>query len=180
MTLSIIATSAVGQSLEEIPDAEKIVSNGFNEVLDAIDYRTVSMINLIPLVNKLLFWRKVIANRQREKSESLSSNIDLLDLLLSASDDDGQELSNNEIKDEALTFILAGHETTAKACRKEVACVVPDGQKLTSENINELNVIGAVLNETLRLIPPAPCITRECANEHIIGQGSQNEVRMPK
>ncbi|CAF2130208.1 unnamed protein product [Rotaria magnacalcarata] len=213
MTLSIIAASAFGQSFEEIPDAKKIVSNAFNEVLDAINYRTVRMINLIPLVNKLPFWRKqivdegakrvndfvdrVIANRRQGKSESLSSNIDLLDLLLSASDDDGQGLSNNEIKDEALTFILAGHETTAslmvwtiyvlmtnehvlEACRKEVDCVLSDGRKLTAENINELNVIGAVLNETLRLYPPAPYITRECANEHIIGQGSQNEVRMPK
>ncbi|CAF4873941.1 unnamed protein product, partial [Rotaria magnacalcarata] len=94
MTLSIIAASAFGQSFEEIPDAKKIVSNAFNEVLDAINYRTVRMINLIPLVNKLPFWRKqivdegakrvndfvdrVIANRRQGKSESLSSNIDLL------------------------------------------------------------------------------------------------------
>ena len=112
-------------------------------------------------------------------------------------DNDGNTFSDGEIKDEALTFILAGHETTASLmtwvlyvlmtnesvlqdCREEVDRVLPHGQLPTSENMSELAVVGAVLNETLRLYPPAAYFARDCLREHTIGQGSKYELRVPE
>ncbi|MPY99844.1 MAG: cytochrome P450, partial [Actinophytocola sp.] len=44
-----------------------------------------------------------------------SADADLLDALLSARDDDGNPLDEQQIRDELMTFLLAGHETTANA-----------------------------------------------------------------
>ena len=120
-----------------------------------------------------------------------------LDLLLSAVDNEGKPFSDAEVKDEALTFVLAGHETTAslmtwilyvlmtnehvlRACREEVDRVLPQGGLPTAEHMSELSTIGAVINETLRLYPPAPYFVRDCLREHTIGQGSKYELRVPE
>ena len=94
LTLSIIAASAFGQGFEEIPGTKEVICRTFTEVLDAINYRTVRMIDKIPIINKLPFWHKktvdegakrisdfvdtVIANRRQGQSTSLCPNGDLL------------------------------------------------------------------------------------------------------
>ena len=94
LTLSIIAASAFGQDFKEIPDAKEIICRAFTEVLDAISYRTVRMIDKIPFLSMLPFWRKavvadgakrisdfvdtVITNRRQGQSASLCPNGDLL------------------------------------------------------------------------------------------------------
>ena len=85
-----------------------------------------------------------IADRRNETSSSLCSGSDILDLLLSAVDDQSEPFSDQEITDEALTFVLGGHDTTGnlltwafyilmthddvlRACREEVDRVLPNG-----------------------------------------------------
>ncbi|CAF2258818.1 unnamed protein product, partial [Rotaria magnacalcarata] len=195
LTLSIIASSAFGSGFETITNAQEIIHTTFGEVLEAILYRSLLMINQIPFISKFPFCRKnivdkgiriisdfvnqIIAERRQGKSASLSNGPDLLDLLLSAVDDEGKPFTDQEIKEEALTFVLAGSETTGNlmtwvlyvlmthdnvlgACREEVDRILPNGKLPTNDNLTDLVICEAIINETLRLYPPAPVFTRYC------------------
>jgi len=50
---------------------------------------------------------------QRRRAEDLDERRDILSLLLQARTEDGEALSDKELRDELLTLVLAGHETTA-------------------------------------------------------------------
>ncbi|CAI7899829.1 unnamed protein product [Closterium sp. NIES-54] len=89
-------------------------------------------------------------------------------------------MSDQQLMDECLTFLLAGHETTSnlltwtvmllsqhdtwqQRVREEAQQVLgADGAGLTMEKAAELKIMGMVLNEVLRLYPPAPAIARRC------------------
>jgi cytochrome P450 len=211
LTLSIIASSAFGSGYETVANAKAVISQIFVETLDAITYRSMIMVNQIPLLSQLPFWKKdvvdngfrisgklvdrIIADRRQGLSSSLSNGPDLLDLLLSAVDDDGQSFSDQEIKEEALTFIAAGSETTGnlmvwmyyilmthddvlQACREEVDRVLTGGIEPADEHLTKLVVCEAVINETLRLYPPAALFARECVHEHTVG--TEHQLRIPK
>ncbi|CAF3755041.1 unnamed protein product [Rotaria sp. Silwood1] len=127
LTLVIIASSAFDRGFETMTDAKKIVCQAFTTVLEAIQYRTMHMINQVPILIRLPFWKKniidrgcrdvsefvdqIIADRRCGRSDSLSTNNDILDLLLSAIDAQGEPFTDQEIEEQALTFVFAGHET---------------------------------------------------------------------
>ncbi|CAF1684507.1 unnamed protein product, partial [Adineta ricciae] len=212
ITLTIIASSAFGKDFETMTDSKRIVRQAFVELLNVIGYRTLRMIDHIPIISQLPFWGKqimdksskdisdfvdrIIADRRQNRSQSLSSYDDILDLLLSAVDAEGSPFSPQEIKDQALTFVLAGHETTSnlmtwilyvlmtneqllQTCREEVDRVLPIGMTPTFEDIGKLIVCEAIIQEALRLYPPATFITRECIREHSIGSEGQRQIRIP-
>jgi cytochrome P450 len=98
---------------------------------------------------------------------------DILSLLLDAQDEDGNTLSDLQIRDEVMTLMFAGHDTTtstvafmfyelarqphiAARLRAEQDAQLPDGRptasQLTSGALSELEM---VLDETLRKYPPA-------------------------
>ena len=202
LALSIIASSAFGADFETNAQAKDVICRVLIEIFDITEYRSMHLINQIPFLSRLPFWGKkildegtakiskfvneIITDRRHGKSTSMCTGADLLDLLLSAVDDQGISLSDQEVKEEALTFVVAGSETTGnlmtwmlyvlmthdnvfQACREEVDRVLLDGAELSSENIPELVVCEAVINETLRLYPPAPFFARHCVHEHTIG-----------
>ncbi|CAF1504412.1 unnamed protein product [Rotaria sordida] len=71
------------------------------------------------------------------------------------------------------------NEEVLRACRDEVDKVLPNGIEPTYEHINELVVCEAVLQETLRLYPPAPFLGRQCIREHTIGSEGNRQLRIP-
>jgi cytochrome P450 family 110 len=94
---------------------------------------------------------------------------DVLSLLMSARDEDGNPMSNQELRDELLTLLIAGHETTATAIawglywthrypevrdkiRQEVATLGPNPDPL---EYTRLPYLSAVCSETLRVHPVA-------------------------
>ena len=210
LTLSIIASSALGSGSQTVENAMEVICRVFIESLDAISYRSMNMVNQIPFLSRLPFWKKdvldrnarivaklvdqIIADRRQGRTSSLSVGSDLLDLLLSAEDDDGQPFSDQEIKEQALTFVAAGSETTGnlmvwmlyvlmthddvfQACREEVDRVLQKGIEPSNEHLADLVICEAVINETLRLYPPAPVFVRQCVQEHTIG--TQQKIRIP-
>ncbi len=102
---------------------------------------------------------------------------DLLDLLVSGADDEtGRKMTPTELRDNVLAFITAGHETTALALAwalylcafdKEVqskarteAQSALRGGLATAEHIQNLGYIRQIIQETLRLYPPAAFLSR--------------------
>jgi cytochrome P450 len=105
---------------------------------------------------------------------------DLLGLLLDARDE-GSPLSDAEIRDQVLIFLLAGHETTSTALtyalhllgrhpevqrqvRAEVAAIAGD-RDLTAQDAATLEYTTMALKETMRLYPSAPFLGRQAVED---------------
>ncbi|PMB19199.1 cytochrome P450 [Fischerella thermalis CCMEE 5205] len=109
---------------------------------------------------------KIVHQRQ----ETGNSYQDVLELLLQAEDEEGKRLSLNELKDQLLTLLFAGHETLTSALASlclllvqnpEVLATARSEQQqlgvdtpLTSENLKQMTYLDQVLKEVMRLIPP--------------------------
>ncbi len=111
----------------------------------------------------------VIAERRREPA----GYEDILSLMMSARDSDGSALSDKELRDELLTLLTAGHETTAIAIawafywlhrdRDQYERVLSEVDRLTSadpETIVKLPYLNAVCQESLRIYPVLPEVPR--------------------
>lgn len=116
----------------------------------------------------------VIEERQNRGSEGVP---DLLDLLLEGEDPETkQRMSLDQLRDNLMTFIVAGHETTAltlswaiylmarypehqKRARQEAQTVL-NGRIAGADDVPNLPFIRQVIDETLRLYPAAAIISR--------------------
>ncbi|HEX6796493.1 MAG TPA: cytochrome P450 [Ktedonobacterales bacterium] len=114
----------------------------------------------------------IAARREREDDPA-----DLLSLLLAARDaDTGEGMPDDQVRDEVMTLLLAGHETTAnllawtwyllarhpeaeRRLHDELDAVLA-GEAPSVDRLAELPYTRMVLDETLRLYPPAWIITR--------------------
>ena len=98
---------------------------------------------------------------------------DILSMLVDARSEDGDGLSDREIRADVITLMLAGHETTATtlAWVVDVLAHRPSVQeRVRSEaGTGEVEYTEAVINETLRLHPPAPITGRMTAGEYQLG-----------
>jgi len=102
---------------------------------------------------------------------------DVLSMLLEARDEDGTPMDDRQIRDEAMTLVLAGHETTANALAWTLYLLTqhPDvNARLTDEvdrvlagrtpamaDLPQLPYTLQVLKESMRLYPPAYLMARE-------------------
>ncbi len=124
-----------------------------------------------------------IIKKRREGGEA---GDDLLSRLLAARDDTGGRMSDEQLRDEAITLFVAGHETTANALsfaflllaehpdvdakvHAEVSRVL-GGRDATSADVASLPYVDAVLRETLRLRPPAHIFGREALRDVTFGR----------
>ncbi|MGH8000432.1 MAG: cytochrome P450 [Brasilonema sp.] len=101
------------------------------------------------------------------RTQSDPNRIDILSLLMSARDEDGKPMTEQELRDELITLLFAGHETTATAMAWALYWIhhLPQvGEKLLQElgtlgdspnpiDIARLPYLSAVCNETLRIYP---------------------------
>jgi cytochrome P450 len=118
---------------------------------------------------------RIIGERQRANGDSPRD--DLLSMLLGARDEDGSRMTDAQVRDEVITMVLAGHETTANAVSwaffllsqnpaiddrlgAELASVL-GGRLPTLDDLPRLPYVEQVVQETLRLYPPAWAFGRE-------------------
>lgn len=118
--------------------------------------------------------------RQRHASGGNPHGRDFLSLLMNARDEDGSSMSDQQLRDEVLTFLLAGHETTALALswafyllsqnpeaeaqlHLELVRVLAGGSPEFTD-IPALPFTENVVKETLRLYPPAWSVARTVIN----------------
>jgi cytochrome P450 len=103
---------------------------------------------------------------RRRDDPSLAERTDIFSMLMQARDEDGQPLSDRELRDELITLLVAGHETTATGLAWAFERLVrhPGGlDRLTGDDAREY--ADAVVHETLRLRPPIPIVARRVVNE---------------
>jgi cytochrome P450 len=102
---------------------------------------------------------------RRRSQADLGERNDILSLLLLARDEDGQAMTDQELRDELVTLLLAGHETTATAVAWAVERLVRHPDKL-ARLIAEIDAhegdeyMQAVISETLRVRPVVPLVVR--------------------
>jgi cytochrome P450 len=114
---------------------------------------------------------RIIYRFIEERRASGVDNGDLLSMLLAARDDDGSRMTDRQLRDEAITIFLAGHETTANALAwtwmllaqnpiveaklHEELDRVLGGRVPTVDDLPNLRYTNHVVTESLRLYPPA-------------------------
>lgn len=191
VTLKIVCKSLFSSDVE---DAIKVVSREFYIANESLVRRITS-----PL--KIPLWIPTPSNIREKRSYSAIQEVvqqliekrrksgrhydDLLSLLMHARDEEtGEHMNDEQLKDEAVTMFLAGHETTAVALTWLFHCLEenPDvAQKLRAEinqvlgnrlpqlqDLQLLEYTRMVIEETLRLFPPAWIIGRNAIDDDVI------------
>jgi cytochrome P450 len=101
---------------------------------------------------------------ERRADQRLGEREDILSMLVAAEFDDGSRMSDRELRDQLMTLLLAGHETTATALAWTIDLLLhtpPTLERLTAEiDAGNGDYLEAVATESLRLRPVVPMTGR--------------------
>jgi cytochrome P450 len=111
--------------------------------------------------------------RRRRADPDLAERDDVLSMLIQARHEDGRPMSDEELRDELMTLLVAGHETTASSLAWAIERLVrhPDKLERLREEIDrgEDEYLEAVMKETLRLRPILSLVLRRLTEPMEIG-----------
>jgi cytochrome P450 len=192
LTLAVVSSTLFGT---DVADAAEEVREDLATIIALFPRFSLPLFGLIqrlPLPSNARFNRavarldalvyRVIAQRQREGGD----RGDLLSLLLLARDEEGGGgMTDRQLRDEVMTLLLAGHETTANALtwtwyllsgnpdvearwREELREVL-GGRTATVEDLPALRYTEMVLAESMRLFPPAWGMGRRALRDLTLG-----------
>jgi cytochrome P450 len=193
LTLMIVGETLFGTDVEDdaagVREALTTVFEAFPITMSPL----VALLEHLPLPVMRRYERaqghldRLIYRMIEDRRRSSSDRGDLLSMLLLASDDegDGTGMSDRQVRDEAMTIFLAGHETTANALawtwlllgrnqgverrlHDELDSVL-DSRPPTADDVARLPYARMVLAEAMRCYPPAWAIGRRALAEFEIG-----------
>jgi cytochrome P450 len=119
---------------------------------------------------------KIIEKKRFNKNKEIMGK-ELLSLMMDAVDENGITMDNQGLIDESLTFLFAGHDTTSGLLSfmfwklaefpevqnkvfKEVKSLNSGGKHLRYEDVEKLTFLNQVVNECLRMYPPAISVAK--------------------
>lgn len=192
LTLAITARTLFGSQVDE---EAAVIGKALRLLQENFLVRMRSLVRLpfwVPTPQNLHVRREVrqldeiLFRFIHQRRQSTEPGNDLLSLLLAARDeDDGSQMSDQQVRDEAMTLFLAGHETTALALSwtwyllsrhpqveeklvAEVRSVLGD-RLPTAQDVPALTFMDQVLHESMRVFPPVHVIGREAVEACEIG-----------
>jgi len=193
LTQKVATETLFGTDLgEEAPEIAKVLTAAGAAMSARMSSLMLLLPDSVPTPNNRRLRRAVreadtyiyrIIERRRRSDEERD---DLLSLLLHAQDaDDGSRMSDQQLRDEVMTFFTAGHETTANtliwtwyllsghsaaldALEAEIREVLGD-RPPTVADLPRLRYADMVISESLRLYPPAAVLGREAIVDCTIG-----------
>ncbi len=131
--------------------------------------RFASFRRRIDRVDELIY--REIAERRR--AEDVTEREDVLSMMIGATHEDGSPMSDEEMRDELLTLLVAGHETTATSLAWAVERLVrnPDKLERLRAEVEEgrEEYLTATIQETLRLRPVISIVLRKLTEPVEIG-----------
>ncbi len=197
LALSIVARTVFGSDMEMLLRAQtERVAASLDEAMRLFNGSMTPVGDLYerlpPVQKRFQFTRaaldgvifELMAAKRRALSSGAAPGQDALSVLLAARDEKGAALPDEDIRDEAMTLLLAGHETTANAlcfawwflghhpaARARLDAELDaeiSGEILADEPFDPARFpqTRAILSETMRLLPPAWVVAR-CALEDI-------------
>jgi cytochrome P450 len=191
LTLSIAARTLfgaeVGAEAREVSDALDFLQQSFLQRFNGIFF----LPQWLPTPHNLRVRRAVhrldaiVYRFIAERRKSTADRHDLLSLLLEAQDEDGSRMDDKQLRDEAMTLFLAGHETTAltltwtwyllathpqveEKLLAEVNSVL--GERPPSvEDVPRLRYTEQVIQESMRILPAVYVVGREALRDLELG-----------
>ncbi|HKS29124.1 MAG TPA: cytochrome P450, partial [Pyrinomonadaceae bacterium] len=193
LTLAIVAKTLfdadVEEEAQEIGEALATILSLFNAMM----FPFAELLEKLPLPQNKRFERakrrldETIYRIIDERRKSGEDRGDLLSMLLMSQDEEGTGgMTDKQVRDEAMTLFLAGHETTANALtwtwyllsqheeqearlHSELDEVLAGRERPRVEDVERLRYTEMVLMESMRLYPPAWAIGRLATKEIEIG-----------
>ena len=191
LTLNIVAATLFSADV----DAEtQEIAGALNSAFEAFNFGygpLTSLIDRLPTPSRRRFLQgrarldSTIYRLIRERRESGEDRGDFLSMLLMATDTEGSGhgMTDQQIRDEAITLFVAGHETTAnllswtwlllarhphieRALHAEVDAVLEGDRLPTVDDLAQLPYTRNVLAESMRFYPPAYVVGRRSTEEY--------------
>ncbi|MCA1556526.1 MAG: cytochrome P450, partial [Acidobacteria bacterium] len=194
LTLSIVGKTLFDTEVESEADEVGVALTQILELFQMLLLPYSEYLERLPLPANRRFLRArakldaVIYRIINERRASGADRGDLLSMLLLAQDEEGDTggMSDEQLRDEALTIFLAGHETTANALswtwyllsqnpeaeaklHAELDAVLDGGRLPTVEDLPQLRYTEMVLAESMRLYPPAWVVGRLSIKDYAVG-----------
>lgn len=193
LTLSIVSKTIFDSEMESESDEIGKSLTDLVTLFPQMIFPYSEYLDNLPLpANKRFFNAKnkldsIIYGLIEERRANPGEKMDLLSMLLEAQDEegDGQGMSNEQVRDEAMTLFLAGQESTAnslvwtwylisghpeveKIIHREIDSVL-NGRLPTLDDLGKLSYTQNVFKEALRLYPPAWALARHVKEDYEVG-----------
>jgi len=197
LTMEIVAESLFGADLG---DAVTAVATALDQALRAFETLIYSWRRFAPRSRAAAPVRRRLEDasasltavveqiiaRKRGGAGGRATGDDLLSRLLAARDEGGIGMTDAQVRDEVVTMLLAGHETTAMALSFGLwflagdpvsaqgvaaeAAAVLSGEVVRADEVSRLTKANAAFKETLRLRPPLWLFGREARQDFVAGR----------